>query len=108
MIHYRYLLANVGAATLNFVELQASGGIPGSTAPVRQPDLVGDNDNLLEAGETWLYTSTATVTQAVLNAGVEIVRTATAETRSRPGCKLAVDRLDDRDDHGRRRVGRTC
>ena len=89
VVHYRYTVQNAGVVTLTGVNLAGSGGIVGSTAAARQVDLVGDGDNLLEVGETWLYTSTATVTQAVLNAGAEIVRTATAQS-DQTAAQLAV------------------
>jgi hypothetical protein len=34
---------------------------------VRGPDVVGDNDALLEVGETWSYTAAHTVTQAEID-----------------------------------------
>jgi hypothetical protein len=40
-------------------------------------DTTGDNDNLLEVGETWAYTASHTVTQAEIDAGGNIVNTAT-------------------------------
>ncbi len=43
-------------------------------------DVVGDNDNFLEVGETWSYTATHTVTQAEIDAGSSIVNTATADS----------------------------
>jgi uncharacterized repeat protein (TIGR01451 family) len=76
VIHYRYAVQNTGLVTLANVSLSSGGFDSG----VRQADLVGDGDNLLEAGETWLYTSQATVTQAHINAGAELVRTTLAET----------------------------
>ena len=36
-------------------------------AIVRVADAVGDNDNLLEVGETWAYTAAHTVTQAEID-----------------------------------------
>ena len=33
----------------------------------RVTDLVGDNDNLLEVGETWRYTASHAVTQAEID-----------------------------------------
>ena len=55
---------------------------PGSI--VRGADVVGDNDGLLEVGETWSYTATHTVTQAEIdsNGGGDgtIDNTATADS----------------------------
>jgi L-ascorbate metabolism protein UlaG (beta-lactamase superfamily) len=80
VVHYRYAAANMGNTDLTGVNLTASGGLAGASAPVRQSDLSGDGDIVLEPGEIWLYTSMATVSQAALNAGAEIVRTAAVET----------------------------
>jgi L-ascorbate metabolism protein UlaG (beta-lactamase superfamily) len=87
VIHYRYTAQNTGSVPLTNVTLTS--GSPGSPSGARQADLVGDGDDVLEAGETWLYTSTATVTQAQLNAGAEIVRTTTAAT-DQTGSQLAA------------------
>ena len=47
----------------------------------RIADLPGDNDNLLEVGETWGFTATHTVTQAEIDAGgTNIVNIATADS----------------------------
>jgi L-ascorbate metabolism protein UlaG (beta-lactamase superfamily) len=80
VIHYRYIVENGGAAALSGVMVTGAGGIAGGTAPMRQAALTGDSDELLEPGEKWLYSSTATVTAAVLTAGTEVVRTATVDT----------------------------
>jgi L-ascorbate metabolism protein UlaG (beta-lactamase superfamily) len=80
VVHYRYALANLGSGDLTGVGLTATGGFAGATAPARQADLDGDGDSVLEPGEIWLYTSMAAVSQAALNAGVEVVRTAVVQT----------------------------
>ena len=53
-------------------------------AIVRGADAVGDNDDLLEVGETWAYTATHTVTQAEIdsNGGGDglLENTATADS----------------------------
>ena len=41
---------------------------------------MGNNDNLLEVGETWRYTASHAVTQAEIDAGGNIVNTATADS----------------------------
>jgi L-ascorbate metabolism protein UlaG (beta-lactamase superfamily) len=78
VIHYEYQIHNTGSVALSFLTLSLAAN-PGSRV-VRQTDLVGDGDDLLEAGETWRYTNTATVTQQQLSAGVAIVNTATADS----------------------------
>jgi L-ascorbate metabolism protein UlaG (beta-lactamase superfamily) len=85
VIHFRYLLKNTGSITLTNIDLTLGEEFP---AGVRQPDPTGDGDNLLETGETWLYTATATVSQATINAGADIVRTVTAIT-AQTGSQLA-------------------
>src|SRR5678809_518852 len=47
---------------------------------LRITDQPGDNDNLLEVGETWRFTASHIVTQAEIDAGVNIVNTATADS----------------------------
>jgi hypothetical protein len=58
-VTYTYHVTNTSPAGINDplhnVVLGDSDG-----TPVRQPDLVGNNDALLEAGETWVYTLTST------------------------------------------------
>jgi hypothetical protein len=46
----------------------------------RIADTTGDNDNLLEVGETWAYTASHTVTQAEIDSGNNIVNVATADS----------------------------
>jgi hypothetical protein len=46
----------------------------------RIADTTGDNDDDLEVGETWAYTASHTVTQAEIDAGGNIVNTATADS----------------------------
>ncbi|MCO6458737.1 MAG: DUF11 domain-containing protein, partial [Pirellulaceae bacterium] len=63
-INYVVTVANTGNVTLDTV--QVSGPL---VTLVRGPDLVGDNDNLLEVGEVWRYTGIYVLTQADLDAG---------------------------------------
>src|SRR4029077_7829028 len=68
VIHYAITVANTGNATLTGVTVTD----PFADAPpgiVRIADVVGDNDNLLEVGETWAFTAQHTVTQAEIDAG---------------------------------------
>ena len=43
--------------------------IRADAAPVRSADQVGNNDNILEVGEVWIYTAKHTIVQADLNTG---------------------------------------
>ena len=47
----------------------------------RVADVVGDNDVLLEVGETWGYSATHTVTQDEIDSGAAILNTATATSK---------------------------
>ncbi|HEX2473823.1 MAG TPA: MBL fold metallo-hydrolase [Lacipirellulaceae bacterium] len=76
VVHYEYHVHNTGSLTLTSVTLAANQG----NRAARQADMVGDGDDLLEAGEIWRYTNTAAVTQQQLSAGVAIVNTATADS----------------------------
>jgi L-ascorbate metabolism protein UlaG (beta-lactamase superfamily) len=76
VIHYEYHVYNTGSIALTSVTLAVSQG----NRPARLTDLSGDGDDLLEAGEIWRYSNTASVTQQQLNAGVAIVNTATADS----------------------------
>jgi L-ascorbate metabolism protein UlaG (beta-lactamase superfamily) len=76
VIHYEYHVHNTGSIALTSATLTVSQG----NRPARQADVVGDGDDLLEAGEIWRYTNTAAVTQQQLNAGVAIVNMATADS----------------------------
>jgi uncharacterized repeat protein (TIGR01451 family) len=66
-IHYTITVANTGNVTLTGVSVTDLLADTGSI--VRGADVVGDNDTLLEVGETWSYSATHTVTQAELDAG---------------------------------------
>ena len=57
--------ANTGNATLTGVAVTDPYADAGSI--VRGADVVGDNDALLEVGETWGYTAAHTVTQAEID-----------------------------------------
>jgi L-ascorbate metabolism protein UlaG (beta-lactamase superfamily) len=76
VVHYEYKLHNTGSLPLTNITLDASLG----AAEMRQPDLVGDNDNSLEAGEIWRYTNTLTVSQQQLNTGASLANTVTADS----------------------------
>jgi L-ascorbate metabolism protein UlaG (beta-lactamase superfamily) len=80
VVHYAYELYNTGSVALTNITLDANLG----TAEARQADVVGDGDNLLEAGEVWRYTNTLTVTQLQLNAGVSLVNMVTADSDETP------------------------
>ena len=65
VIHYTITVANTGNTTLTGVVVTDPNADTGSI--VRGADVVGDNDGLLEVGETWGYTATHTVTQAEID-----------------------------------------
>ena len=67
MINYTITVANTGNVTLTGVTVTDPFADPGRSCAT--PRLVGDEDNLLEVGETWGYTATHTVTQAEIDAG---------------------------------------
>jgi L-ascorbate metabolism protein UlaG (beta-lactamase superfamily) len=76
VVHYAYEVHNTGSVALTDITVDANLG----TAETRQADLVGDGDNMLEAGEVWRYTNTLTVTQQQLNAGTSLVNMVTADS----------------------------
>ena len=82
VIHYTITVANTGNTTLTGVVVTDPNADTGSI--VRGADVVGDDDGLLEVGETWGYTATHTVTQAEIdsNGGGDgtIDNTATADS----------------------------
>ncbi|PLR28644.1 hypothetical protein SGCZBJ_01985, partial [Caulobacter zeae] len=64
-ISYVITVANTGNTTLDGVTVTDPYADAGSI--MRGADIVGDNDGLLEVGETWGYTAKHTVTQAELD-----------------------------------------
>ena len=80
VVNYTITVANTGNTTLTGVVVTD----PNAGSIVRGADVVGDNDGLLEVGETWGYTATHTVTQAEIdsNGGGDgnIDNTATADS----------------------------
>ncbi|PKB25715.1 putative repeat protein (TIGR01451 family) [Novosphingobium kunmingense] len=64
-INYAISVQNTGNVTLTGVVVTDPNADAGTI--VRVADLVGDNDALLEVGETWAYTAVHTVTQAELD-----------------------------------------
>ena len=64
-INYTITVANTGNTTLTGVVVTDPNADAGSI--VRGADAVGDNDGLLEVGETWAYTAAHTVTQAEID-----------------------------------------
>ena len=65
VIHYTITVANTGNTTLTGVAVTDPNADAGSI--VRGADVVGDNDGLLEVGETWGYSAAHTVTQAEID-----------------------------------------
>ena len=82
MINYTITVANTGNTTLTGVVVTDPNADAGSV--VRVADVVGDNDALLEVGETWRYTAAHTVTQAEIDSNGggdgDIDNTATADS----------------------------
>src|SRR5207249_1518656 len=85
-ISYVITVANTGNVTLTGVSVTDPFADPGSI--VRGADVVGDNDALLEVGETWGFTAAHTVTQAEIdtNGGGDglLQNTATALSNETP------------------------
>jgi L-ascorbate metabolism protein UlaG (beta-lactamase superfamily) len=75
-ITFTYTVRNVGNSPLSGVSVTDDRG----RTPIRQPDTIGDGDNLLEFGETWRYTANYTVVQADLAAGEDLVTVATVDS----------------------------
>ncbi|KFC75903.1 Mo-co oxidoreductase dimerization domain protein [Bosea sp. LC85] len=82
VINYAISVQNTGNVTLTGVAVTDPYADAGSL--VRGADIVGDNDALLEVGETWGYTAAHTVTQAEIdgNGGGDgqLENTATADS----------------------------
>ena len=102
VINYTITVANTGNTTLTGVVVTDPNADAGSI--VRGADVVGDNDGLLEVGETWGYTAAHTVTQAEIDSNGggdgDIDNTATADSdRDRSGHRHCLGA----DDAGRRR-----
>jgi uncharacterized repeat protein (TIGR01451 family) len=76
VIAYTINVANDGNMTLT----GAAVSDPSVSNLTRVLDLVGNNDNILNVGETWQYTASHTVTQAELDAGGTISNTASVTT----------------------------
>ncbi len=81
LINYTITVANTGNTTLTGVSVTdpyADAGI------VRVADLVGDNDALLEVGETWAYTAAHTLLQSEIDSNGggngQLENTATADS----------------------------
>ncbi len=64
-VTYTYAATNVGNTPLGTVTLVDD--TPPCQAPVRGPDGPGNNDAVMDVGETWTYSCTATATTAVTN-----------------------------------------
>src|SRR4029077_21245619 len=80
VVNYTITVSNTGNTTLTGVTVTD----PNAGSIVRVADAIGNNDALLEVGETWTYTATHTVTQAEIdgNGGGDgdIDNTATADS----------------------------
>jgi uncharacterized repeat protein (TIGR01451 family) len=99
VINYTITVANTGNTTLTDVTVTDPYADAGSI--IRVADVAGDNDALLEVGETWGYTATHTVTQAEIdsNGGSDglLENTATADStetgEDTDDASVPVDRL---------------
>jgi uncharacterized repeat protein (TIGR01451 family) len=95
LISYSITVANTGNVTLTGVVVTD----PFVSNLTRIADQVGDNDALLEVGEIWAFTANHVVTQAEINAGGNIVNTATADSdQTGPdsdGASIPVEPPDD-------------
>ena len=78
-INYTITVSNTGNTTLTGVVVTDPNADAGSI--VRGADVVGDNDGLLEVGETWGYTAAHTVTQAEIDATAAATATSTTWRR---------------------------
>ena len=82
VINYAITVANTGNVTLSGVTVTDPYANAGSI--VRGADVVGDNDALLEVGETWSFTAAHTVTQAEIDSNGggngQLENTATADS----------------------------
>ena len=82
LVNYTITVANTGNTTLTGMVVTDPNADTGTI--VRGADVVGDNDGLLEVGETWRYTATHTVTQAEIDSNGggdgDIDNTATADS----------------------------
>ena len=77
VIAYSITVQNTGNQTLTSVVVSD----PFVSDLTRIADASGDNDGLLEVGETWRYSATHTVTQAEIDAGAPILNVSTADTK---------------------------
>ena len=122
VITYSYTLTNTGNAAISGIVLTDDNGTPGDTSDDFSPSFVGgdtDGDSALDVGETWTYSRTKNVTQAMLDAGTDIVNIVTADgpgtapddrrrdrrRRAEQGSERREERVGDRR-HGQLDLGR--
>ena len=82
VITYTYTVTNTGNVSLTNVVVTDDNFTP-DTGDDFNPTFTGgddDRDDELDVNETWTYTSTHQVTQAELNAGLDLVNVATADS----------------------------
>ncbi|XWN29119.1 MAG: hypothetical protein ROR55_16560 [Devosia sp.] len=82
-VNYTFTVKNAGNVTLTNVTLSDDNFTPGDTGDDFAPTLVSGDDNgndNLDVGETWTYTASATITQGQIDAGENLVNTATADS----------------------------
>ena len=66
VISYQIIMSNNGNITIYSPTVTDPGA---DGLPVRQSDQIGNNDNVLEVGEVWVYTAQHTVTQTDIDNG---------------------------------------
>ena len=82
VITYSYTLTNTGNASIAGITVIDNNATPGNTSDDFTPTFVGgdaDSDSQLDVSETWTYSATKGVTQAMLDAGTDIVNIVTAD-----------------------------
>jgi uncharacterized repeat protein (TIGR01451 family) len=92
IINYTLVLTNTGNVSISAITVSDPGAdvVPGV---VRVSDQIGNNDNILDVGEIWVYTAQHTVTQADLNLG-QYDNTATATGTPQGGILPDVDDME--------------
>src|SRR5262249_54425818 len=79
VITYSYTVTNTGNAAISHVVVvddNATPGVPGDDLTLTLASGDSNTNSLLDVGETWSYSATKAVTQAMLNAGGDLVNIA--------------------------------
>ncbi len=91
---WTYRVLNAGNVSLDVLSIQDDFGTSGDTSDDFMPLFVGgdvDNDNLLDPGEVWLYTSAGIVTYQAVSGQFTNVATVTAEDAAVTGLTVTDD-----------------